>query len=89
MTATQVSKAMRLRAYYEQDPKTLTSEESADEVYLALSMSIRPENLAEDGVLTSAPLKRPRRLPSPRNWPRPSNRAARPDVDVPFVPFAV
>lgn len=75
MTATQVSKAMRLRAYYEQDPRTPTSREDADEVYRTLAMSIRPENLAEDGILTSVPLWRP----------RPSNRPAPASVDVPFA----
>lgn len=87
MTATQVSKAMRLRAYYEQDPRTHTSREGTDEAYRTLAMSIRPENLAEDGVLTSAPFKRKplHRFPPARDWLRPSNRPARPDADVPFA----
>lgn len=54
---------------------------------VALIAQISKDTLAEDGVLTSVPFKRKplRRIPPPRNWPRPSNRPASASVDVPFA----
>lgn len=78
-TAAEVSKAMRKEEYM----KRLASLTGLRDY----ERSIRPENLAEDGVLTSVPFKREplRRFPPPKNWPRASNRPAPASVDVPFA----
>ena len=52
-----------------------------------IAVQTSKDNFAEDGVLTSVPFKREplHRFPPARDWLRPSNRPARPDVDVPFA----